>query len=89
MRVPITIATTPGSSRANKTGSWRTGKKPKFLQENCIACQLCVLVCPEGIVTGKEKNTFHNDYDYCKGCGLCAAVCPKQDIVMVPEDEEV
>ncbi len=89
MRVPITIATTPGSSRANKTGSWRTGKKPKFLQENCIACQLCVLACPEGIVKGKEKNSFHSDYDYCKGCGLCAAVCPKDDIVMVPEEEEV
>jgi len=89
MRVPITIATTPGSSRANKTGSWRTGKKPKFLQENCIACQLCVLSCPEGIVKGKEKNSFYSDYDYCKGCGLCAAVCPKQDIVMVPEEEEV
>ena len=89
MRVPITIATTPGSSRANKTGSWRTGKKPKFLQENCIACQLCVLACPEGIVKGKEKNSFHPDYDYCKGCGLCAAVCPKDDIVMVPEEEEL
>ena len=89
MKVPITVATTPGSSRANKTGSWRTGLKPKFLQEDCIACQLCVLVCPEGIISGKEKNTFHCDYDYCKGCGNCAAVCPKQDIKMVPEEEDV
>jgi pyruvate ferredoxin oxidoreductase delta subunit len=89
MRVPITIAAKPGSSRVNRTGSWRTGQKPKFLQKNCIACRLCVLVCPEGIISGKEKNSFHCDYDYCKGCGNCAAVCPKADITMVPEEEEV
>ena len=89
MKVPITVATKPGSSRANKTGSWRMGLKPKFKQENCIACRLCVLVCPEGVIEGKEKNTFHCDYDYCKGCGNCAAVCPKDDIVMVPEEEDV
>jgi 2-oxoacid:acceptor oxidoreductase delta subunit (pyruvate/2-ketoisovalerate family) len=75
----------PGSSSANKTGSWRTGLRPKFLRKNCIACRMCVLICPEGCITGKEKNTFDCDYAYCKGCGDCVAVCPKQDIVMVPE----
>jgi pyruvate ferredoxin oxidoreductase delta subunit len=77
----------PGSSKKNKTGSWRTKSKPKFLQKNCIACRLCVLICPEGCIEGKEKNTFHCDYDYCKGCGLCAFICPKQDIEMVPEEK--
>jgi len=84
MRVEIT--TRPGSSRDNKTGSWRTERKPRFLQKNCIACRLCVLVCPEGIVSGKEKNAFKTDLSFCKGCGLCAAVCPKKDIDMVPEE---
>lgn len=75
----------PGSSTANKTGSWRVEQKPKYLQKDCIACRMCVLACPEGIVTGEGKNTFRCDLAYCKGCGLCAAICPKKDIEMVPE----
>ena len=77
----------PGSSRNNKTGSWRTNQKPKFLQKNCIACRLCVIVCPEGCITGKEKNSFSCDYDYCKGCGNCAYICPKKDIEMIQEEK--
>lgn len=83
MQVKITAV--PGSSRENKTGSWRTEKRPHYLRKNCIACRLCVLICPEGIVSGEKKNEFGVDYDYCKGCGLCAVVCPKDDIEMVPE----
>jgi len=77
----------PGSSKEYKTGSWRSTQKPKFLQQNCIGCGLCKLICPEACITGKEKNTYTVDYDYCKGCGLCAYICPKKDIVMVKEDE--
>jgi len=79
----------PGSSRNNKTGSWRTELKPKFLQQNCIACKMCVLICPEGCIEGSEKNTYHCDYDFCKGCGNCAAICPKQDIAMIKEEEPI
>jgi pyruvate ferredoxin oxidoreductase delta subunit len=75
----------PGSSVAYKTGSWRTGKAPRFLQEDCIACDLCQLICPEGCITGDGKNNYQTDLDYCKGCGICAAVCPKEDIVMAEE----
>ncbi len=87
MRVKITAE--PGSTMAVETGSWRMEVKPKFLQKNCIACRLCYLVCPEGCIEGKEKNTYHTDYRYCKGCGLCAYICPKEDIVMVKEEEKV
>jgi len=75
----------PGSSKENKTGSWRSLKKPKFLQKNCIGCSLCKLICPEGCIEGGEKNTYRTDYLYCKGCGLCAYICPKKDIEMVQE----
>lgn len=77
----------PGSSQANKTGSWRGGKKPKFMQVSCIACKLCVLMCPEGCITGKDKCSFNVDLDYCKGCGICVCVCPVKDIEMVSEAE--
>ncbi|MDP2939688.1 MAG: pyruvate synthase [Candidatus Omnitrophota bacterium] len=75
----------PGKSRANKTGSWRTEQKPKFLQKNCIACNMCLLFCPEGCIKGEDKNTYICDLEYCKGCGGCAIICPKKDIVMEKE----
>ena len=77
----------PVKSKGDKTGCWRVQIRPKYLQKNCIACRLCVMICPEGCISGKEKNTFMPDYEYCKGCGLCAKICPKQDIVMVEEGE--
>jgi len=72
-------------SKVNKTGSWRIQLRPKYLQKDCIACRMCLLVCPEGCITGKEKNTFISNYDFCKGCGLCAFICPKADIEMIEE----
>lgn len=78
----------PGTSRANKTGSWRIELKPKFLQKNCIGCNLCALVCPEGCIHGEGKNTYACDYNFCKGCGDCAQICPKGDIIMVKEDSK-
>lgn len=80
------ISCKPGTTQEYHTGSWRTTLKPKYLRQNCVACRRCVWFCPEGIVAGKERNTFHADYRYCKGCGICAEVCPKDDIEMVPEE---
>ena len=79
------IVAKAGSGLKHKTGAWRTTIKPKFLQKNCIACKMCVQICPEGCITGKEKNTYISDYNYCKGCGNCVVICPKKDIVMVNE----
>ena len=75
----------PSKSKGDKTGSWRIQARPKFLQKNCIACKMCLVVCPEDCIQGKEKNTYTSDHNYCKGCGLCAEVCPKADIVMEEE----
>ncbi len=82
------LTSKPATSRNNKTGSWRMESKPKFLQQNCIACKICLSVCPEGCITGAEKNTYKCDYVYCKGCGLCAIVCPKKDVTMIKEDSK-
>lgn len=82
------LTTKPGTSKANKTGSWRTKSRPKFLQKNCVACKMCLLICPENCISGMEKNTYHCDYFFCKGCGSCAAICPKADIIMEEEKEQ-
>ncbi|MCM8781414.1 MAG: 4Fe-4S binding protein [Candidatus Omnitrophica bacterium] len=80
---PLTIKA--GTSKNNKTGSWRVGSKPQFLQKNCIGCRLCVSVCPEACIEASQKDKYSCDYAFCKGCGLCVVACPKQDIQMVEE----
>ena len=40
----------PGSTRKNKTGSWRTFK-PVADKEKCIGCGLCYLYCPDGCIS--------------------------------------
>lgn len=77
-----------GSSRNNKTGSWRVELRPKFKREACIGCKICVQYCPEGCITGAKKEDLTPDMAYCKGCGICAVVCPKKDIEMIKEDSK-
>lgn len=86
MKMTVGAVALPGTSRENKTGSWRTTQRPNFLHIRCTDCNLCALSCPEGCIYGKGKNTYYADFDYCKGCGICPTVCPVDDIEMVPEE---
>lgn len=70
----------PGSSRNNKTGSWRTFR-PTYNNEKCIKCGICYMFCPEGCISQE----IIPDYDYCKGCGICAEECPVKAISMERE----
>jgi len=77
----------PGSSLANKTGSWRIFI-PVFSAELCNGCGTCETFCPEGVVHKRpDSDTFIADYDYCKGCGICAYECPKDAIEMILEEK--
>jgi len=67
----------PGSTRQNKTGSWRTFK-PVLDKDKCIDCDNCILFCPEGCISQDHDIS----YDYCKGCGICAEECPVEAIRM-------
>ncbi len=77
------VAREPGSSRRNKTGSWRT-LRPVVDAKKCKRCWLCVIYCPDSAMRKGERSA-EPDYDYCKGCGICAAECPANAIAMEPE----
>ena len=89
MKLTIGGVSQPGTSRENRTGSWRVNSRPNHLHKTCTACDLCALSCPEGCIYGKGRNTYYSDLTYCKGCGNCADVCPVDDIVMVPEEKSL
>ena len=75
------VADKPGSSRKNKTGSWRTFKP--IITGKCIACGICVHYCPEACIEVKTvggKKRAVVDYDYCKGCLICMGECPHKAI---------
>ena len=68
------IVVASGNSADFKTGDWRN-KKPKWLQDKCKQCFLCVPVCPDSSIPVKDGKRLEYDYDFCKGCGICAMVC--------------
>ena len=80
----------PGTSRKNKTGSWRT-YRPTIDKAKCIKCATCETFCPDScILVTKPDNTkqvAEFDLDYCKGCGICAKVCPVKCITMIQEEK--
>ncbi|MCP4581645.1 MAG: pyruvate synthase [candidate division Zixibacteria bacterium] len=85
MSKPILTYTGPGTSKANKTGAWRTNV-PIFKHVTCNDCRICVVVCPDACVTG-EDSVYEANLDFCKGCGICAYECPKDDIDMKLEEK--
>ena len=82
-----TINLEAGNSVKNLTGTWRSGSKPQFIEENCIQCFFCWLYCPHFAIQVEEGEVKGIDYDYCTGCGICSVECPTKEkaIVMVRE----
>jgi pyruvate ferredoxin oxidoreductase delta subunit len=79
------------TSLSYKTGSWRS-ERPVIRAEECKRCGICADVCPDSAVheevdPGRDKPTYHIDYEYCKGCGMCAYECPADAIELVPEEK--
>jgi 2-oxoacid:acceptor oxidoreductase gamma subunit (pyruvate/2-ketoisovalerate family)/2-oxoacid:acceptor oxidoreductase delta subunit (pyruvate/2-ketoisovalerate family) len=65
-------------SRGNHTGSWSLDRP--VLTDDCTACALCALFCPEGAIS-RSDGSMVIDYLYCKGCGICEVVCPVRNAI--------
>ncbi|MFH1072984.1 MAG: thiamine pyrophosphate-dependent enzyme [Nanoarchaeota archaeon] len=49
----------PGSSSANKTGSWRQSQKPMIIEDLCKDCGVCLTYCPEGVIYSRKLVQGH------------------------------
>lgn len=80
--------TQSGSSKKNKTGTWRV-EHPEIDSKKCIGCSLCAKICPDNCIYMRSlKNgrlIAKPDLDYCKGCGICASECPVKAIQMTKD----
>ena len=54
--------------------------RPKLIEENCTACELCVRACGEGALTMVEGLPVR-DLDKCLNCGDCIKACPFDSMV--------
>ena len=80
------VVTEPGSSKKNKTGSWRT-LRPEINKDKCIKCGTCWKFCPDNAIKIDKEGKATIDYDFCKGCGICARECPVKCIIMTKEEK--
>jgi len=57
--------------------------------ELCKGCQLCLDVCPKGVIAISDKlnsSSYHPAYytgENCTGCGLCFYACPEPGAIRV------
>jgi len=86
MPLGLGCSSRPGTSRANRTGSWRTFR-PVFVHGRCTKCGLCIQICPEGCISKNSEGFPEPDLAYCKGCGVCAEECPGEAIEMQKEEK--
>ena len=67
--------------RGNTAGRNISGKAPpwhqmKVNEADCVACAICVSVCPTGAITKTFENdqiVRHLDSSVCTNCSLCEA----------------
>jgi uncharacterized Fe-S center protein len=63
-----------------------SASKPQMVQENCVACGMCIKNCAQAAVSYNDQHKAQIDYTLCVGCGQCVAVC-KYDAAQVLWDE--
>jgi len=72
-----------GNNNVNTIHQALPWKKMKVDEANCVACAICVNVCPTGALTKIFENNQvvrHLDSSLCTNCYLCQEACPERVI---------
>lgn len=69
---------------ADKTQSTSAEKKGFFINDDCICCERCMNVCPEGAVSF-DGDIYVIDNEKCVQCRTCMGVC-NLDAIIDPND---
>jgi len=48
----------------------------KFYEDKCIACGMCLKVCPHEVFIFENNKVKLNKKDLCMECGACSKNCP-------------
>lgn len=71
-------------------GTFASNYLPKFINDICTKCEVCLKKCPMGAIYHKLPNEFDGSdnhmivrEEYCLGCGICATNCPNNAIKLI------
>ncbi len=54
----------------------KSKKVAKVDLSHCVACGVCMMVCPKGAVYIERGGNSEVDEEMCIGCGKCEKNCP-------------
>lgn len=64
-----------GSGSRKGKMEMHSASKPEMVEENCVACGMCIKNCPEKAIAYNKRRKARIDYNKCIGCGQCVASC--------------
>jgi electron transport complex protein RnfB len=70
-----------------KFGQYKPKRVAFIIEQECIGCVKCLVVCPVDAILGAAKWMHTVIATECTGCELCIAPCPVDCIIMQPVDE--
>lgn len=80
MAVSVSTGNVQGNAGIGSAAKDKPRPRPKFKAENeqdrCVACGVCVKVCPKDAISIYKGCYAVVDEEQCIGCGICEKNCP-------------
>ena len=80
MAATVSTGNVQGNAGIGSAAKNKPRPRPKFKAENeqdrCVACGVCVKVCPKDAISIYKGCYAVVDEEQCIGCGICEKNCP-------------